>query len=108
MACTGDYLLSKINIETGVETPLLNYDNITIPYYTCGVFFDENYAYISLSHIIIPKEIINNGTNNGTNNEANNETNNETNIDINNQSFTDVYTEINYNTQISDLYFNGT
>ena len=108
MACTGDYLLSKINIETGVETPLLNYDNITIPYYTCGVFFDENYAYISMSHIIIPEEIINNGTNNGTNNEVNNETNNETNIDINNQSYTDVYTEINNNTQISDLYFNGT
>ena len=54
MSCTKNYLLGKINIITGEETPLINYNYTLMPNYTCGVFTDKEYVYISMSHILIP------------------------------------------------------
>ena len=71
MVCTDNYLVSKIEIGTGNLTPLINYDNITIPNYTCGCSSDDDYLYISMSHILIPKKTeipIDNNTINNTNN----------------------------------------
>ena len=81
MVCTKNYLLTKVNINTGVEIPLLNYSNdITIPNYPCGGFKDNDYIYISMSHIIKPikSETSNeNATNNNTLNENSNDFNND-------------------------------
>ena len=66
LACTENYLLTKINIETREETPLINYENISMPNYTCGIFHDNNikdYLYISMSHIVIPENETENETN---------------------------------------------
>ena len=55
MVCTEDYLLTKVEINAGTEIPLLNYtNNITLPDYSCEGFKDDNYVYISMSHIIKP------------------------------------------------------
>jgi len=70
LVCADEYLVSKIEIETGNLTPLINYENITMSYYNCGSFTDKDYLYISMSHIITPKKteiLIKNNTNNETN-----------------------------------------
>ena len=54
MACTEDYLLTKININTGEEMPLVPYGGFNIPNCTCSISTKDNYAYIGVSHIIIP------------------------------------------------------
>ena len=54
MACTDDYLLIKINIETGEEVPLVNYTFFTIPNCTCSISTKDNYVYIGISNIITP------------------------------------------------------
>ena len=69
MVCTDNYLVSKIDIETGTLTPLINYDNITMPNYTCGSFTDKDYLYISMSYIILKNDT------NLTNDDSINETN---------------------------------
>jgi hypothetical protein len=56
MVCTEDFLVTKIEIATGIETPLLNYSNISMPNYTCGTFSDQDYVYISMSHMVIPQK----------------------------------------------------
>ena len=91
MVCTEDFLLTKIEILTGVETPLLNYSNISMPNYTCGAFSDRDYVFISMSHMVIPKktEIIYKTNNINENSESDfyiNETNliNENNTNVTN------------------------
>ena len=59
MACTEDYLLTKISIETGEETPLVNYTKFTKPNCTCSISTNDNLAYIGISNIIIPTYKIN-------------------------------------------------
>ena len=54
MACTEDNLLSKIQIESGLETPLIIYDNFNIPYKTCSISTKNSYVYIGISNIMIP------------------------------------------------------
>ena len=54
MACTENYLLSKISLETGVETILVPYGDFKIPNCTCSISFKDQYAYIGISHIVIP------------------------------------------------------
>ena len=58
IACTQNYLLSKINIETGEETGLISYKDINIPNCTCSISSKDNFVYIGISHIIIPKIMI--------------------------------------------------
>ena len=64
IGCTENYLLSSISIETGLENPLVGYENMNIPSSTCSISYKENYVYIGFSHIInpiyaIPKELYN-------------------------------------------------
>ena len=56
IACTEEFLLSKINVETGEETPLVSYKdiNMNIPNCSCSLSSKDNYVYIGVSHIIIP------------------------------------------------------
>ena len=54
MACTENYLLSKISLETGVETILVPYGDFKIPNCTCSISFKDQYTYIGISHIVIP------------------------------------------------------
>ena len=54
IACTQDYLLSKINIETGEEIPLVYYGDFQIPNCTCSISAKDFYVYIGISHIITP------------------------------------------------------
>ena len=56
MVCTGDFLLTKIEIESGIEIPLLNYSNISMTSYPCGAFSDQDYVYITMSHIVTPQK----------------------------------------------------
>ena len=79
LACSENYLLSKIKIETGDEEPLLTYDkfnlNITNLNYLCSICALDNIVYIGISQIIsnslqnniIKIELINNIDNNMTN-----------------------------------------
>ena len=109
MVCTEDYLLTKIEMETGIETPLFNYTNINLPNYPCGVFINDDYVYISMSHIITPKKmekIYKNEINNNSLesdfliNESNyliNEINYSCNNDSNNSEFEYIfYDDINH------------
>ena len=56
LACTGDYLLSKVNIYTGDEVPLVNYTNLTLSnediYYPCSISILNNRVYIGISQIL--------------------------------------------------------
>ena len=56
LACSGDYLLSKINIYSGEETLLLTYDqfNISTEYlnYSCSICLSNNITYIGIPQII--------------------------------------------------------
>ena len=56
LACSEDYLLSKININSGEETSLLTYDqfNISTEYlnYSCSICLSNNIAYIGIPQII--------------------------------------------------------
>ena len=54
IACTKDNLLSKINIETGEEKDLLQYDEKGIPKCICTISTINNIAYIGISHVITP------------------------------------------------------
>ena len=66
MACTEDYLLSKINIETGQESVLIPYGNFNIPNCTCSLSTKYQYAFIGISHIVTPEQDIPNITLNET------------------------------------------
>ena len=94
MACTENYLLSKIDIETGEESPLINYENISLPNYTCSISSKDDYVYISFSYIIIPKYIIQKFYYNNTDN------NNETNENIETD---DIYNNTSNNTNSNDI-----
>ena len=51
IACTEDYLLSEINIETHFESSILtNYQNI-FPKSTCTISTKDNLVYIGITHI---------------------------------------------------------
>ena len=77
LACTGDYLLSKINIYTGEEVPLVNYSKISLSIenlnYTCSISILNNIVYIGtsqilgnyLKHNIIKINLTNQNENNG-------------------------------------------
>ena len=58
IACTEDYLLSKIDIDSGEETPLVKYENedinVNIPSFTCSISICNDYIYIGMSHKIVP------------------------------------------------------
>ena len=54
MACTQYYLLSKINIETGEEIPLIYYGDFQISNCTCSISAKDFYVYIGITHIITP------------------------------------------------------
>ena len=51
IACTENYLLSKINIETGEEIYLVPYEYLNLSDSTCSVSTKDDYVYIGLSHI---------------------------------------------------------
>ena len=55
LACTEDYLLSKININTGEEVPLVNYQQLSLSIenlnYSCSINIYNNTAYIGISQI---------------------------------------------------------
>jgi len=110
MACTEDFLLSKIDINSGEETPLVKYDEINknIPSSICSISIYNDYVYIGMSHKIVPytkikrennnTEIINSDKN-GTNNlsfDSNNNIN-DTAIDMNNEeeNYDIIYDYIN-------------
>ena len=89
MACTKDYLLSKINIDDGFETPLLNYNNFKFPNSTCSISYKDNYVYIGISYLITPVYKIYKYSNFLNMNNTNNNTceiNDTTCIDINNEN----------------------
>ena len=77
LACSENYLLSKIKIETGEEEPLLTYSifnlDISNLNYLCSISILDNIVYIGISQIIdnslknniIKVELINNNDNNG-------------------------------------------
>ena len=54
MACTENNLLSKIEIQTGIETSLVGYVTIEsiIPKSICTISTKDNFVYIGISHII--------------------------------------------------------
>ena len=56
LACTGDYLLSKINIYTGEEISLVNYSNLNLSIenlnYTCSISILNNNVYIGINQIL--------------------------------------------------------
>ena len=56
IACTEDYLLSKININTGEETPLFNYSyygfSIENLNYTCSISILNNIVFVGIQQII--------------------------------------------------------
>ena len=56
LACTGDYFLSKININTGEEVPLVNYSYLNLSIidlnYTCSISILNNYIYIGICQMI--------------------------------------------------------
>ena len=56
IACTEDYLLSKIDIDSGEETPLVSYIDInsTIPSSICSISRYDDFVYIGMSHKIVP------------------------------------------------------
>ena len=58
IACTENYLLSKIDIDSGEETPLVSYEdiNLNIPSSICSISIDfsQGYVYIGVSHKIVP------------------------------------------------------
>jgi len=56
MACTEDYLLSKIDIDSGEETPLVSYEDmdVNIPSSTCSISIYNYFVYIGMSHKIVP------------------------------------------------------
>ena len=91
MACTEDYLLSTININTGIETPLINYDNFKFPNRTCSISTKDNYIYIGISYIKTPTYRIRNFN-------YGNENNNSSNINVTNN----ISCEIN-DTTCNDL-----
>ena len=55
LVCTGDYLLSKININTGEEIPLINYSEFSLSIhnlnYTCCISIFNNIVYIGIPQI---------------------------------------------------------
>ena len=56
IACTEDYLLSKIDIDSGEETSLVKYEdiNVNMPNFTCSISLLNDYVYIGISHKIVP------------------------------------------------------
>ena len=72
MACTEDYLLTKINIDDGLEIPLINYENSKFPNSACSISHKDNYVYIginlNLENNIIKIKLTNNNTENNTDN----------------------------------------
>ena len=56
LACTGDYLLSKININTGQEVSLVDYSHLNLSIenlnYTCSISIFDNLVYIGISQIL--------------------------------------------------------
>ena len=95
MACTDDYLLTKINIETGEETPLINYEQFNKSDCTCSISLKDNYVYIGINHIIMPIYQLNNVSYNYGNE------NNISDIYSEITNTFDIFTEINNN--ISDI-----
>ena len=107
MACTEDYLLSKINIETGEETPLINYEKFNSPNCTCSISLKNNFVYIGISHIIIPKYRINQWQdNNGNDNnisDSNSEMAGENNISTGINE--NICSDINCNDEDDDFFY---
>ena len=66
MACTEDYLLSKIDIDSGEETPLVSYEDmdVNIPSSTCSISIYNYFVYIGMSHKIVPYTKIKNNEDN--------------------------------------------
>ena len=58
IACTENFLLTKINLETGQETPLIYYENISAPdpENICSISYMDDYVYIGYYHMIFPIE----------------------------------------------------
>ena len=56
IACTEDYLLSKIDIDSGEESPLVYYTdiNVNIPDSICSISINDDFVYIGMSHKIVP------------------------------------------------------
>ena len=56
LACTGDYFLSKININTGEEVPLISYSDLSLSIinvnYTCSISILDNIVYIGIPQIL--------------------------------------------------------
>ena len=52
IACTDNYLLSAINIETGEEIYLVPYEYLNLPDSKCSLSAKDDYVYIGLSYII--------------------------------------------------------
>ena len=100
MACTEDYLLTKINIETGEETALVNYTKFKIPNCTCSISTNDNLVYIGISNIITPSYKINKSFFNIADDNLISTDNNTNDLDSLN------YTEINNtNVNIEEDYF---
>ena len=77
LACTGDYFLSKINIYTGYEIPLIHYSNVSLSAekikYICSISILYNIAYLGiispldniLKRTVFKIELTNSNENNG-------------------------------------------
>ena len=56
LACTGDYFLSKIRINTGEEVPLISYSELSLSIinvnYTCSISILDNIVFIGIHQII--------------------------------------------------------
>ena len=111
ISCSHNYLLSKINIETGEEEPLVSYENFKIPNCICSLSFKDNFAYIGISHIVIPtikyKKQLNNNENKDENNEIllnSNSIETESFPSDLNYSISDIFNDINTEEEYSIFY----
>ena len=109
MACTEDYLLSKIKIETGEETPLINYEKFNSPNCICSISLKDNYVYIAINHIVISNYQINNWTYNFGNDNNFSDLNSEINkIYDYSSEIEENDTDINYNSESNNNYLENT
>jgi len=106
IACTEDFLLSKIDIDSGEETPLIKYEeiNANIPSSTCTISIYNDYVYIGMSHKIIPYTKIKKENNNTEIIESNEtKTNNLSFYSIN--KISDIYTDMNNEEDSYDIIY---
>ena len=108
IACTEDYLLSKIDIDSGEETPLVTYEeiNVNIPNFTCSISIYNNDVYIGMTHKIVPyyKIKIENEYTKIINSDSDIFGTNNLSFDSN-ENFSDIFTDKNNEEENNDIIY---